>query len=83
MQSAPSTTFRFIRLWSKVGRFACVLFSRDGKLIWTAQKLDENHLQILVYLSEDGTLLHTHEMEDLLSECSTNDGYTCLGFRNA
>ncbi|MFD0716392.1 hypothetical protein [Paenibacillus sp. GCM10027626] len=55
-------------LWSKVGEFACVLFSRDGKLIWTAQKLDENRLQILVYRSEDGTLVHAHEMEDPLCD---------------
>jgi hypothetical protein len=53
-------------LWSKVGSFECVLFSREGSLIWTAQKLDENRLRISVYLSEDGTLVHTHEMEDPL-----------------
>lgn len=53
-------------LWSKVGSFVSVLFSREGSLIWTAQKLDENRLRISVYLSEDGTLVHTSEMEDPL-----------------
>ncbi|WP_405112701.1 hypothetical protein MHH28_05205 [Paenibacillus sp. FSL K6-1217] len=51
-------------LWSKAGAYVCVLFSRDGGLIWSVDKLDEEHLRISVFHSGDGTLAHSLDLED-------------------
>lgn len=51
-------------LWSKPGAYICTLFSRDGGLIWSVAKLNEDRMQISVFRSEDGTVAYTLDMED-------------------
>lgn len=51
-------------LWSKAGAYVCVLFSRDGGLIWSVDKLDEENLRISVFHSGDGTLAHSLDLQD-------------------
>ncbi|MEK3904487.1 hypothetical protein [Paenibacillus sp. FSL R7-0179] len=51
-------------LWSKAGAYECVLFSRDGGLIWSVARLDGEHLRISVFHSGDGTLAHSLDLED-------------------
>lgn len=51
-------------LWSKAGTYVCVLFSRDGGLIWSVDRLDEENLRISLFHSGDGTLAHSLDLED-------------------
>ncbi|MFD2877881.1 hypothetical protein ACFTAO_20770 [Paenibacillus rhizoplanae] len=51
-------------LWSKAGAYVCVLFSRDGGLIWSVDRLDEENLRISVFHSGDGTMAHSLDLED-------------------
>ena len=57
-------------LWRKTGSFVCLIYSKCGNYIWTAEKLGKTRLRISIFDSISGSLLTFHEMDDLLYDSS-------------
>ncbi|MHC6202466.1 hypothetical protein ACYULU_04640 [Breznakiellaceae bacterium SP9] len=62
-------------LWKREGKFSAVLFSRDGAKIWAAENLDDEHLKLSVFDSQNGDILASKAFNDEMfqSDLSLSD----------